>query len=577
MECIRLSTENKINSKNAFLLKLNSLTSTETWTSEGETDFKMAGMAVDASAKIYAGRVDSVHQDTYSVLGTLGSRQSGSEAERGPGAPDKQTEGEKTSGQTRNKSKGKSKLDKPENLTLRSIEREYYMDPILQRLAAAADEEGANGLLAVQLPMEERYFQLKLDPSEPYSLLHKSPWEECAHRTGSECVKKLFRMWEAIDLSPAPICPSLVGHAFNSKGQFVKMSGENGEGHPESETMEETESHSPNRSISPEICLPGMDNSFESPDNSAAEQEPIPSPPPSPMTSINRVLELLDPTEFSYLSADTLKQLRKEEERFSSARSKSARPEAKGSKTGNTRGARKCKLIDFSSQLTAAALELSKSRKAISNTDGSVEAKAEQKSFYKDEDLSAGYNSRQLFSLFLVPSVSVKLSRESARLAGSEDLEGEASYYNYDAETDISSYIPLVNPVAEDARADSGGTSPSLSLSPSRPNTDISMVAAPVIPEKIQLNFDRRPKYVNMKALKERMWALIEDRSVPDTRPVGFSQLTESLLVPTEAKPSEHLSKALLFATLLHLANEHSLLLEQPDHSADVRVFRAAE
>ena len=82
---------------------------------------------------------------------------------------------------------------------------------------------------------------------------------------------------------------------------------------------------------------------------------------------------------------------------------------------------------------------------------------------------------------------------------------------------------------------------------------------------------------MNMKALKERMWALIEDRSVPDTRPVGFSQLTESLLVPTEAKPSEHLSKPPLFATLLHLANEHSLLLEQPDHSADFRVYRAAE
>ena len=114
--------------------------------------------------------------------------------------------------------------------------------------------------------------------------------------------------------------------------------------------MEETESHSPNRSISSEICLPGIDNSSESPDNSASEQEPI----PSPMTSINRVLELLDPTEFSFLSrhaqADEKRRRRGSpgpEARVSAPRLKAAKPVI------TTRGDRKCKLIDFSSQLTA--------------------------------------------------------------------------------------------------------------------------------------------------------------------------------------------------------------------------------
>ena len=565
MECIRLSTENKINSKNAFLLKLNSLTSTEAWTSEGETDFKMAGMAVDASAKIYAGRVDSVHSDTYSVLGTLGGRQSG-EAEAGLELAEEQNEIERT-GEKAPKKKVKSQLDKPENITLKSIEREYYMDPILQRLAAASDEEGVNGLLAVQLPMEERYFQLKLDLSEPYPSVYKSPWLECAHRTGSDCVKKLFQMWEAIDhSSPAPLCPALVGYAFNSEGQFVKMSGEQ-EGVPTSRT----DTQSPSQPLSPQIRLQSLDDSFESPETSASEQEPLPSPPPSPVTSINRVLELIDPTEFSYLSADTLKQLREKEERFASASSKASRPAAKSGKAGNTRGPRKCQLIDFSSQLPEAALERPKSCKANKNTDSSVVAKAEQKNFYRNEDLCAGYESRELTSLFLIPSVSVQLSRQSAKLAGDEDPEGEASYYNYDAETDASSYIPFVNPVA-------GGERVSAEASPSHLGTDISMVAAPVIPERILLNFDTRRKQVDMKALKGRMWTLIEDgivsQSGEEKGSIGFSQLAESLLAPSEAKSSEHLTKAILFATLLHLANEHCLLLAQPDHSADVTVFQ---
>ena len=568
MECIRLSTENKINSKNAFLLKLNSLTSIEAWTSDGETDFKMAGMAVDASAKIYAGRVDSVHHDTYSVLGTLGTRQSGSEPEGGSAAPEEQTETGKTKEPVSKKSKGKSKLDKPENLTLESVEREYNWDPILQRLAAASDGDGVNGLLAVQLPMEERYFQLKLDPSDPYPTVYESPWDECAHETGSDCIKHLFEMWDAIDHSPAPLCPSLVGYAFNSEGQFVKMSGEQGAVQPGSEAGTEC----PNQYISPQICLPGLDDSFESPDNSGSEQEPIvPSPPPSPMTSINRVLELIDPTEYSYLSADTLKQLKKKQERFASASGKTNRPAAKKGKSGNIRGAGKCKLIDFNSQLPATALEQPKSSKAIMNTDSSVVAKAEQKDFYRNEEVSAPFDSRELSSLFLLPSVFVKLSKQSARLGGSEDPDGEASYYNYDAETDVSSYIPFVNPVAEGERVDS------TEVSPSHLNTDISMVAAPVIPERILLNFDSRPKHIDIKALKARMWTLIEDgitsQRGEETGAVVFSQLTESLLAPAEGKSNEHLSKAILFATLLHLANEHCLLLEQPDHSADIKVL----
>ncbi len=36
------------------------------------SDFQVASCTLDAGAKIYAGRVDSVHADAYKMLGSLG-------------------------------------------------------------------------------------------------------------------------------------------------------------------------------------------------------------------------------------------------------------------------------------------------------------------------------------------------------------------------------------------------------------------------------------------------------------------------------------------------------------------------
>ena len=226
MECIRLSTENKINSKNAFLLKLNSLTSAETWTSEGETDFKMAGMAIDASAKIYAGRVDSVHHDTYSVLGSLGTRRGEKEGEATAGEEESKKEGKTENEKTKKKEKKKSFLTTAENLKMRDFEPQRVRNPILEKLAAASDIGGVNGMLMFQLPMQERYFQFEIDFSQPYPAEYVSPWNECQHQEGSACVKELFELWDSIDHSPAPICPELEGFEFNDDGKFVKVSRE---------------------------------------------------------------------------------------------------------------------------------------------------------------------------------------------------------------------------------------------------------------------------------------------------------------------------------------------------------------
>ena len=557
MECIRLSTENKINSKNAFLLKLNSLTSAETWTSEGETDFKMAGMAIDASAKIYAGRVDSVHHDTYSVLGSLGTRRGEKEGEATAGEEESKKEGKTENEKTKKKEKKKSFLTTAENLKMRDFEPQRVRNPILEKLAAASDIGGVNGMLMFQLPMQERYFQFEIDFSQPYPAEYVSPWNECQHQEGSACVKELFELWDSIDHSPAPICPELEGFEFNDDGKFVKVSREE----EESDDMV-PETQSPIPCPSPQIDMPDGDDLFQSPDNSESEPDVvIPSPPPSPMAELARILEAVQISEYSYLNADTLKELRKKEEKFNRASSKPS--EGVQNKPAKKRDFKKVQFIDFTSELDATDFEFPKSSKTTQNTDQSVVAKAEQKNFYKTEDLSLPFDTRKLSSLFLIPSAYVKIKKESVQTE-SDDLSGEESYYNYDGDADTSAYIPFVNP---DERMAPENISPA--------DHNISMVAAPVMPEKIILNYDKRQRDVDMRALKGRMWDLINvPTSCEDVRSIEFSQVTDSILTSTEEKANEHLTKALLFATLLHLANEHFLKLEQPDHCADIKIFQ---
>ena len=72
-QCMKLSAENKINVKNAFHLNLIDYMTEMMRKKNSDLDnFSAASGALDASAKIYAYRVDSVHSDTLKLAGGVG-------------------------------------------------------------------------------------------------------------------------------------------------------------------------------------------------------------------------------------------------------------------------------------------------------------------------------------------------------------------------------------------------------------------------------------------------------------------------------------------------------------------------
>ncbi|KAN0029610.1 hypothetical protein ACTA71_007742 [Dictyostelium dimigraforme] len=151
--CIKLSTENKINQKNSWTLKLidhfDDVLENQHAGESNTTNFQAASCVLDASVKIYSNRVDSVHVDTYKILGGL------SRAEREePGNHDGDDDDNKDKEENKNKNKKKKKKtgvntleQNIDNITIKKFDIQFMVDPLFGKTSAAFDEGGAKGLL----------------------------------------------------------------------------------------------------------------------------------------------------------------------------------------------------------------------------------------------------------------------------------------------------------------------------------------------------------------------------------------------------------------------------------------------
>ncbi|KAK9673872.1 hypothetical protein RND81_12G195200 [Saponaria officinalis] len=151
--CIKLASENKINQKNTWELKLidhlSEIIKVED-EDDTETNFQKASCTLEAGVKIYALRVDSVHSEAYKVLG--GISRAGLEdqpenlAEGGNGS------GEHDANQSKKEPERKlsplSTLESSfEALNVKKFDVAFAVDPLYHQTTAQFDEGGAKGLL----------------------------------------------------------------------------------------------------------------------------------------------------------------------------------------------------------------------------------------------------------------------------------------------------------------------------------------------------------------------------------------------------------------------------------------------
>ncbi|OON13570.1 barren protein, partial [Opisthorchis viverrini] len=166
--CIRLAAENKITAKNAFNLHLIDYMS-DMLKNEDYASFQIASSSLDAGAKIYAGRVDAVHQETYQVLTGLG---------RSDKAPienaEDDTDGEPSTqhpakpGQPRKTQPQRDIIQKQlSKIRSKALTSKADVDPLFQHQTSAYDDGGTAELRLNQLRSLDETCTLILDSSTP--------------------------------------------------------------------------------------------------------------------------------------------------------------------------------------------------------------------------------------------------------------------------------------------------------------------------------------------------------------------------------------------------------------------------
>ncbi|PON84523.1 Condensin complex subunit 2/barren [Trema orientale] len=150
--CIRLASENKINQKNTWELTLiDHLTEIiKVEENDMETNFQKASCTLEAGVKIYSLRVDSVHSEAYKVLG--GMNRAGQENEQVDTGEAANVDGGQEGGHSKKEIERKisplSTLESSfEALNVKKFDVAFAVDPLYHQTSAQFDEGGAKGLL----------------------------------------------------------------------------------------------------------------------------------------------------------------------------------------------------------------------------------------------------------------------------------------------------------------------------------------------------------------------------------------------------------------------------------------------
>ncbi|XP_015581036.1 condensin complex subunit 2 [Ricinus communis] len=149
--CIKLATENKINLKNTWELKLidhlSEIIEVETGGGgDTETNFQKASFTLEAGVKIYSVRVDSLHSEAYKLLAEI--NRAGLEDEQKGENVSRQQDDSHIKKESEKKISSLSTLEFSfEALNVKRFDFAFAVDPVYHQTSAQFDEGRTKGLL----------------------------------------------------------------------------------------------------------------------------------------------------------------------------------------------------------------------------------------------------------------------------------------------------------------------------------------------------------------------------------------------------------------------------------------------
>ncbi|XP_053126227.1 condensin complex subunit 2 [Hemicordylus capensis] len=619
--CIKLSTENKITTKNVFGLHLIDYMTEILKQKDSElTNFKVAAGTLDASAKIYAVRVDAVHADVYRVLGGLGkdAAPTGSEADQDIGEGSVDSENSKRP-LSKRKLLYKTIEKNLNNINVSETDRKCEVNPMFQKTATSFDECSTAGVFLTTLHthsyLSEVLFDASVTPlpsSAPSESPSSSPVKVADLKSILlQCVEK------------RPICPSLSGFLFT---QWTS------ETHNESVSalLDKFRKSDQVFDVNAEVDSDSGDyaedpgeNDFDADalDKTAGKDlgefsEKLEACRIAPGSSRKDIMPLgeedvgsmclhlsVNPSEYSYFSPRTMSMWAGPEHwRF--------KPRHKGDanleKVSKRKAAKKAFEINFDEEIEF-ELHFRTTRAATTLAKSTLESQNKKSStlpadFHYDPD--------NLTRLFLKPANKLWKTAQPGSLSRHDEEVGE---YDYNNPNDTSNFCPALQD------ADSDGDDPvdfvgqggmfEMTANPTAgagPNAELNrgldglnittygesnLLAEPQKVNKIDIQYAKTAKKMDMKRLKRTMWCLLTDspktqmeaekdnleKSTNSSAVAGpkiFSSITQELLHRLPSMMAKNLSVPLAFACLLHLANEKNLKLEGVEDLSEVLVLQ---
>nr|XP_033803511.1 condensin complex subunit 2 [Geotrypetes seraphini]XP_033803512.1 condensin complex subunit 2 [Geotrypetes seraphini] len=604
--CIKLSTENKITTKNAFGLHLIDYMTEILKQKDSElTNFKVAAGTLDASTKIYAVRVDAVHADVYRVLGGLGkdSQPAASELQDSKD-PDSSGDPENTK-----KVKKKQKCSyKTIEQNLNNINRsennsKSEIDPMFQKTAAAFDESRTVGVFLSTMHCNDYYNELLFDfdviplssskPKDPPTpvLLEVTDVKDALLK----CAEK------------RPICPSLAGFHFtrweinahddtaSSLLNKFKQSSQVFDIHTEPENEEDGENthfkDDFDADVFDEMEAGDLGDFREQREACRIQRENI-SRQVIPLGDADigtMCLHLSEkPWEYSYFSPRAMSMWAGPEHwHFRHHQKKDDHSE----KNIKTKKAKKIFELNFEEDID---FDIHFQETRVATTLSKITLDSQNK---KSTTLPADFNYHpdNIIQLSLKPSNRLKKMAVQSELSQND---GGIREYDYSNPNDTSNYCPGLQ-AADSDDDDFQGTDGMFELtanpeSECRQNVgsnifnittygEDNLVDEPQKVNKIELHYAKTAKKMDMKRLKRSMWSLLTDEQekqtenetevlknerVMDER--AFSGITRQLLNRLPSVMAQNLSVPLAFACLLHLANEKNLKLKSVEDLSDI-------
>ncbi|NWH17111.1 CND2 protein, partial [Grus americana] len=613
--CIKLSTENKITTKNAFGLHLIDYMTEILKQKDSElTNFKIAAGTLDASAKIYAVRVDAVHADTYKVLGGLGKDSAPTKNMDTPEGEDSPAPESVKRVQTKKKHSFKTIEQNLNNINVSEANRRCEVDPMFQKTAASFDECSTAGIFLTGLHTQSCHSELLFD-----SKIVPLPSSETLTLPNSDPVKVTdLKSLLAQCIEKRPICSSLAGF------QFTKWDAES---HDESVSalMDKFKKSDQVFDINAEIdsdvedCVPTLpDDNFnsDSPRSRVADKigeftenlnsfgtvhqsKRIDAVPFGDGDIGTMCLHLsMKPGEYSYFSPQTLSMWAGPEHWRFKPRHKL---DSDSEKETKKRSAKKAFEINFDEDIDFEA-HFRKTKASVTLAKSILESQ-NVKSTTLPTDFN--YDPNTILQLFLKPAVKLCRTSEPDNLLDNEDEIGE---YDYNNPNDTSNFCPALQAADSDDDNDPiqfmGQMGEfNLTVHPegqdAEPNRvvgdvdittygELNLIAEPQKVNKIAIQYAKTAKKMDMKRLKKNMWDLLTNGQKKETvaevnaeeenntsvvaGEKVFSNITKELLHRLPSAMANNLSVPLAFACLLHLANEKNLKLEGTEDLSDVLV-----